>query len=1368
ARDGKIEGVLSANPSSAPQTPPVPPQRSARSAKSGSSLTVDAGPSRSRTNSASTPSGGNRASAAGANATASRHQLRSELARAAHFCAENTIDPASGRLLPRSASTVERMMTPRSAAAAEKAQGSEVGGRGLDAQPPPDAEAATVHVDGGLALWPPCIAAQALARPEDRRGDEGEVLASTTDSTSDSHDKQFANGQQTTTSTFATTAAPVVSPELELDEGEVEGETGQDDGAASAPQTCWQPASPQNAAGHQLVNGGSSSSSNNCGSRQAGGWNSERASPRNSLGASAAAECWDPEEDGRRQDVEAEMLQMDGMSVASSYQPSRRGLGSGTSTPAGRWEQGDALAAGNGGRSHRSDGPDRGAASTPGGPERRLRAAGSGRLVPGSKRPAPGTLGSRRQVQTSQSTLSVASSTANRRLTSPSPPSSTSPKAASPLQPRAKAAALGSRSRASSSSYGAGMAASVGGASVSSTPGRRPSDRSMAAAAAASVSAVSPCRLGTSTSSTSSRAPASSRKVLPAPSRLSSLAPPTIEEALETPAEMQVAFLCLDEAHVAACFAELDDRGRPDASAVQWQMQLWPRGSASCASNGLSLAVRGIHRRPITSVSLCCGVAPDAVGTVSSNSSWPNWLVSFSSDKVVVWRLDELWKQAAIAAADAAAEASSSRGGSTQKVEPSCSGSLALLLGVSPPLHLPESAGASASSVLLEGEPGECGGSVTARPSYAGALTCAVARGEKVVLFSVQPDLSVTRLAELSFSDPLGNLLLTGSGGSRRETSRQAEFVQPDSRMSVWISGLGGKLWSCDVATSGELAGTSNLAAHPLSPGIAVHCLSASAVAPGRCYVGGSLASVQILDSGYGSAVGRVQIAGEEAPVMAVRSLLRPGGQDEEETLVVLLADGGIFVQDLRSVAGEAVLSGTATLALSLGPLLPAALTSGSPGLVVASAQQRAVHVAWFLPSTALSEYADTLGTGLVQVAHVPLRIRGSRPASSLSLSRRTGTGMSMSMSASSSISSTAGRRPSAPSVPAAQAPPTVPSGVASAPDRSSLASSVASSRPTVPEGVAGSLGPPSRPRGGDSSPSSRRLTSMGPARRESAAAAPAASRRGSSPSSPSALGARAGASKTSSLRSTLGGDRQKQSIRAAAAAAAASPDAASDSEVQVRSPGAFSSQASAKSRVSRRPGQDLSPDGARTTVGAPPPVAGTALAVTGPTAAVSGIVAGGVVTYCHHPHQAWTSAQQAPPSGASTPQMWRLAQSPQTTYQQGCPVAVWGASPMQPTGSGSSGYHAPALQGLASWPPAGWIPPASPAPTSRLSVHSLKKPVTQVVQSSGSVTASPAIVHRPVAVGPWGLVTTQTSRVSLAPPSPNLVQRPMGLQMLQ
>ncbi|CAE8695544.1 unnamed protein product, partial [Polarella glacialis] len=207
----------------------------------------------------------------------------------------------------------------------------------------------------------------------------------------------------------------------------------------------------------------------------------------------------------------------------------------------------------------------------------------------------------------------------------------------------------------------------------------------------------------------------------------------------------------------------------------------------------------------------------------------------------------------------------------------------------------------------------------------------------------------------------------------------------------------------------------------------------------------------------------------------------------------------------------------------------------------------------------------------------------------------------------------------------------------------------------------------------------------------------------------------------------------------------------------------------------------DLSPDGARTTVGAPPPVAGTALAVTGPTAAVSGIVAGGVVTYCHHPHQAWTSAQQAPPSGASTPQMWRLAQSPQTTYQQGCPVAVWGASPMQPTGSGLSGHHAPALQGsgssahhapalqgLASWPPAGWIPPASPAPTSRLSVHSLKKPVTQVVQSSGSVTASPAIVHRPVAVGPWGLVTTQTSRVSLAPPSPNLVQRPMGLQMLQ
>eukprot|EP00931_Biecheleriopsis_adriatica_P072864 TRINITY_DN47252_c0_g1_i1.p1 TRINITY_DN47252_c0_g1~~TRINITY_DN47252_c0_g1_i1.p1 ORF type:complete len:1378 (+),score=204.75 TRINITY_DN47252_c0_g1_i1:365-4135(+) len=1098
-------------------------------------------------------------------------------------------------------------------------------------------------------------------------------------------------------------------------------------------------------------------------------------------------------------------LILDSLSVASSfYPPSRHGLlaGSTPSTPA-RWGDGSASVP----DSEADDGALRDDAA--------LSVSSRSRDLRLRSRLARGAVTQRSMAATPGRGRRPTSSSP--RLNGASVPQRKAPgalaSAASPVsRQRPRPAATGSLSQT-------GLLTSPGGLGTSAvtSPGRRTpggtlgTRRRELSAASARQGAIT----GSGTSG-ASRAPTARKKSGPG---AASPPAPVVEEELATLPALPVRSVCLDEAHVAVCYGEADDCKLERRDGARWRLQVWPRGhgcgengGSSSSSGGLSLAVRGIHRSPITSLSLCCGSsAPDA-GTAparsssSGGSSWQqkDWMVSFSSDVARVWRLDELWEAAGHAADDAANCNGPLRLDADEAEGPEGEEGVSLLLGVdasSSPVRLPKHAVARASAVLLEGSAADVGGlssgSVAARPSQAGTLLAAVARGEKVVLFSVQPDLAVTRLADLSFSDPLGHLLLTG------------EADQSDDRMSVWISGVGGKLWSCDVGTGGEgSTGATNLAAHSLLPGIAVHCLAASAVAPGRCYVGGSLAIVQILDSwgtsesSNGAApMGRVQVAGEEAPVMAVRSLLRGGGLGEEEALVVLLEDGGIFVQDLLSVAGEAVLSGSAHAAVSLGPLPPltCTLTSGSPGILAASpaAGPGAVHAAWLVQS---GEQSSDSG-GVVHVAPVPLRQRGSSVG--VALARSSGSQMRRPAASASAVNR---RSPgsSALTVPAsssaAASPTTTPRG--GIPRKKQLSPAAGLGGGSQP---ASSRGPfehadseeavdlPAT--NGSGMPGGRRMQSKG--RRADASGAQLGRRGASSPC------VSRKDSKHSS-RSVLAGERRKHDPRTAAAASGDTLEGiASDGELQVRpSAAAGSGSNKAPQRISKR---TLSPHPQEVTVSieipmahrnaswvapgaaVPPPVVAIP-AMAASTPSTSSVAASGATAYYPHAQQAYGKYQQssggapqqawvaAPPSGSSTPQMWRLGSAPplppqqptaqvatqhalQQTQSAGHAIAVpagVASNSSVPTTSG----HPVALQGLASWPT---VPSPAP-PSSRLSILQSKKQIPQMLCGSSSA-ASPASLHRPVAKlqASWSVVSTAVHRASHVPPSPPVIQRPVS-----
>eukprot|EP00930_Biecheleria_cincta_P044025 TRINITY_DN30204_c0_g1_i1.p1 TRINITY_DN30204_c0_g1~~TRINITY_DN30204_c0_g1_i1.p1 ORF type:complete len:1330 (+),score=214.66 TRINITY_DN30204_c0_g1_i1:430-3990(+) len=1089
-----------------------------------------------------------------------------------------------------------------------------------------------------------------------------------------------------------------------------------------------------------------------------------------------------------QEEGQADFLMDGGLSVASSFQPSsRHGLpsGSGASTPA-RW----------GGASvgmldsEARPGSDAGA--------RDDASAGTGRRLQGvSGRPG--------KLVRSNGQRPITATPGRRREGASPPPAARVPSATSSSSPRLDAISTPSQRKlsAATSPIGARGKTLTNGSSVSSAAAGR---KGPTVARKRELSAP-PARAGTLNGTSTM----GSVGTLPAARGTSSSSPalPVVEEELAALRDLSIDFLCLDDQHVAVCFGE--SRTDPGPGRNHWRMQLWPRGGGcgdSSSGGGLSLAVRGIHRRPIASLSLCCEAMPSS----GSGSSWPNWLVSLSSDRAIVWRLDQLWQIAAAEAATAAETARSN--GILQRDPDENEEGVALLLGVAPtsaPMPLPKSALACASAVLLEGSADfgvSSSGSVAAKPSHSGALLAAVARGEQVVLFSVQPELTVHRLADLSFSDPLGHLLLSGPCMSKQQDPSK-------DHMSVWMSGLGGKLWSCDVGTGhDDSTGASNLAAHPLLLGVAVHCLASSAVAPGRCYVGGSLAIVQILDSSGtcespqgAAAMGRVQIAGEEAPVMAVRSLLRTGGQGEEEALVVLLEDGGVFVQDLLSVAGEPVLSGSATLAVSLGLVAPTtcALTGGSPGAVAVSAQRSAVHVAWTNSSSSQPERGSN-SAGVVLVAPVLLKQRGPSINIPMPKSAASKTQRNRAAPLSSSNSSSNQRNN--------QAWITTPRG--GVPKRKpSSGSGLGAGQPISSRSAfehSASEGEDATEEGG----ARRRLKSEG--RHGSKGAAPPLRKRmSSSPSvrtpsnntSKSSTALRLNSNNANSTSNNTSGPKQHGPAKVAESGGAAAAVTAAASSAAVTAVAA--SEGDGAARSARRNQRSLShQDGLNAEKGSSW-VAPATMVVTVPQARPTTSAPSQVSMQFHNMPQAYShyrvsssSSQQAaaPPSGTSTPQMWRLGSAPlpQTAaatssgYQQ--PHHLQQPSPgvgssAYTTGSGVAapptvsstqlsgfGVAAPvAIQGLASWPTA-WVPPPSPAPsTCRLSVpQSLKHKPVQVLRGTCSANASPATLHRPVAHATsalppevtWGLVTSPPSRSSLLPPSsPPARQRLVTRSML-
>jgi hypothetical protein len=409
-----------------------------------------------------------------------------------------------------------------------------------------------------------------------------------------------------------------------------------------------------------------------------------------------------------------------------------------------------------------------------------------------------------------------------------------------------------------------------------------------------------------------------------------------------------VCSLAFDDSTLAVAVAPTlcDGPGHASASSRPVRLQVWP---GRCSADELSLIVHGVHQEVVSSLCLC------RRDQGSENSA--AMLVSCSPDRVVVWSLDELWH----IASEAASNAESASVAHAEGVALLTASGHAQPLGI-----VPDGASRGTCATLYVTDAMFQALTVATRiinvssstseadsthVGVADALIVAVAHGLQVMLFSVRSDLQVTQTAELSLSEPPRHLLITGSSFS---LSRHAE---PHDWFGVWVADSCGQLWSCDVNADADASGSAasespQLTARSLLPGIAVQCLAPSATAPSRCYVGGTKSIIQILDarstaSGGPSclgATGRLQVADGRVPVSALHAAI-PRGNEEEETLVALMADGSVYVQDLVSVAGEPVLSGNVCRALFLG--------SPSSGSVVIGALGASFRVRRALSGTA-------------------------------------------------------------------------------------------------------------------------------------------------------------------------------------------------------------------------------------------------------------------------------------------------------------------------------------------------------------------------------------------------------------------------------
>ncbi|CAJ1342337.1 unnamed protein product [Effrenium voratum] len=423
----------------------------------------------------------------------------------------------------------------------------------------------------------------------------------------------------------------------------------------------------------------------------------------------------------------------------------------------------------------------------------------------------------------------------------------------------------------------------------------------------------------------------------------------------------QVITAGFDETNTVICFENPEVF---DSERHPLRMQIWWRGGWP------SVTVRGLHEQPITCLALCHGTRPsealsnsDSSGSVGSD---PQWLVTSSRDRTFAWRLDRLSK--------VVAEAMHSQevGEEDEYVE---------LVSPTGVLQLPKRSVEKCYVEVWEYEgPREVPplGLVQCRPAPRGSLVVASTHDSQVVIHAVTRHLEVLMLQRIGWSDPLSEIVVT-----------DIPPKVPDARMSfskdrvmVWFAGIGAKLYSLEVSVK-EKELPRRLVAHVnLLPNNPVSCLACSAVAESRCYVGCKMAMVQIMEwvdpkSFKSSHLGKVQIPGEDATVLAMRSI-----RGEEEVLAILLENKTVYLQGLLNEADDKVVqSGAPVLAVSLASIpssLPT-LTAMFGGPKSPAACAGSLHLGW------LAEDSNTF-----QIAAVPLKSeRKPKPMNSIKAEAR-------------------------------------------------------------------------------------------------------------------------------------------------------------------------------------------------------------------------------------------------------------------------------------------------------------------------------------------------------------------------------------------
>jgi len=448
------------------------------------------------------------------------------------------------------------------------------------------------------------------------------------------------------------------------------------------------------------------------------------------------------------------------------------------------------------------------------------------------------------------------------------------------------------------------------------------------------------------------------------------------------PGSRQILALAMDALHVVAGYDALsvqqDAKTLPESRCQVWPVARDPALQAATERNtdgvpsGFSLVVRGVHTRVVT-----------ALAVEHGGRSGASWLVSASADRAIAWRLDELWKMA--------------RRQSTLVPGQQDFEGVALQVDSSPLMPLDAWPGTRSSALLFKGSSGraesdnaETISAVAMKQVEAGgaegALRVALLMGSKLHIFQVTLDREVVTTSTLDMVSPLRCLLFARCGPD--------EAPQESLRLLVGDAAPSLRLWS-DLRHEGHAVLQPEPRSVGLLPAVAIHCLAVSASSCDRCYVGGDFAIVQIVDlkqarlagdaSSPSSTPMRVRLSGEDAPLIGLHSIARASATGD--TLVALLADGGVCMQDVLILSGEAILDGSATRCFSVNSVSTSGMLNGMLSGTTGGAEQR-VRLAWSEP-----------GLSTVRVALLPAgkdSADGVLPASSkrqgvLTISRTVG-----------------------------------------------------------------------------------------------------------------------------------------------------------------------------------------------------------------------------------------------------------------------------------------------------------------------------------------------------------------------------------------